>query len=133
MCQIHRKKISVTSCLPARKGACMQDIFGEQLKAQRNYLHKIIKEKREALEGAPEGRLRCKKNHDRQEYYCVTDCEDMSGRYLLADEKELVLSKIRAYDKSGYFLGDNLILTFETKNLPLDTREIDRIIHHFLI
>ena len=43
------------------------------------------------------------------------------------------LSKIRAYEKSGYFLGDNLILTFETKNLPLDTREIDRIIKHFLL
>ena len=267
----------------------MQDIFGEQLKEQRIYLHKIIEEKRRALEDAPKGRLRCKKNHERQEYYWVTDREDTIGRYLLADQQDLVknlaqkaydlkalgfaeeeykrlcalekyrsehpldsiyqkytpsrrelvdpllmtdeeytewwlnrkpehpasgfdkdspefftkknlrvrskseifiadrlddfllpfifefpiyligrgwvypdftvlnirlrkvyiwehlgkmddpgyvqdnLSKIRAYEKSGYFLGDNLILTFETKNLPLDTREIDRIIKHFLL
>ena len=43
------------------------------------------------------------------------------------------LAKIRAYERSGYFPGDNLILTFETKNLPLDTREIDRIINHYLL
>ncbi len=267
----------------------MQDIFGEQLKEQRIYLHKIIEEKRKALEGAPEGRLRCKKNHERQEYYWVTDREDTIGRYLLADQLDLVktlaqkaydlktlgfaeekykrlcalekyrsehplesvyqkyspsrrelvdpllmtdeeyiewwlsqepehpalgfdkdfpelftkknlrvrsksevfiadrlddfllpfifefpiyligrgwvypdftilnirlrkvyiwehlgkmddpgyvqdnLLKIRAYERSGYFPGDNLILTFETKNLPLDIRGIDRIINHFLL
>ena len=267
----------------------MQDIFGVQLSEQRNYLQKIIEEKRIALEVAPKGRLRCKKNHNRQEYYWVTGREDTSGRYLLANEEDLVkslaqkaydqkalefaegeykricalqdyrsahpldsicdryspsrrklvdplfmtdeeyvrwwlnreqehpalgfeqdapefftkknlrvrskseifiadrlddyllpfifefpiylegrgwvypdfcilnvrlrkvyiwehlgkmddpgyvqdnLAKIRAYEKSGYFPGDNLILTFETKNLPLDTREIDRIINHFLL
>ena len=267
----------------------MQDIFGEQLRERRNALHKIIEDKRNALATAPEGQLRCKKNHNRQEYYLIVERGDTTGRYLLADQAELVkelaqkaydlkaletaqeeykricalekyrsahpleticdryspsrralidplilpdeeyirwwlnrerehpalgfeqdapefftkknlrvrskseifiadrlddyllpfifefpiylegrgwvypdfmilnvrlrkvyiwehlgkmddpgyvqdnLAKIRAYEKSGFFPGDNLILTFETKNLPLDTREIDRIINHFLL
>ena len=77
----------------------MQDIFGEQLKEQRIYLHKIIEEKRRALEDAPKGRLRCKKNHERQEYYWVTDRENTIGRYLLADQQDLVMTLAqKAYD-----------------------------------
>ena len=77
----------------------MQDIFGEQLKEQRIYLHKIIEEKRRALEDAPKGRLRCKKNHERQEYYWVTDRENTIGRYLLVDQQDLVKTLAqKAYD-----------------------------------
>ena len=271
------------------KGDFMQDIFGEQLRVRQNELHKIIDDKRNALVDAPEGRLRCKNNHERNEYYLIVKRGDTTGHDLLADQAELVkklaqkqydqkiletaegefkriralekyrsahpletihdrycpsrrelvdplfmsdeeyiswwlnrkpewpalgfdkdfpsyytkknlrvrskseiflanrlddfllpfifefpiylegrgwvhpdftilnirlrkvyiwehlgkmddpgyvqdnLSKIRAYERSGYFLGDNLILTFETKTLPLDTREVDQIIRHFLL
>ena len=267
----------------------MQDLFGEQLKDRRNDLFTIIEDKRKALATAPMGQLRCKKNHHRQEYYQIVERGDTTGRYLLANQAELVkelaqkaydlktleyaqgeykricslekyrsahpleticdryspsrrqlidplilpdeefirqwlnrepehpmlgfendapefftkknlrvrskseifiadrlddyllpfifefpiylegrgwvypdfmilnvwlrkvyiwehlgkmddpgylqdnLAKIRAYERSGYFPGDNLILTFETKNLPLDTREIDKIINHYLL
>ena len=65
-------------------------------------LQKIIEEKRIALEVAPKGRLRCKKNHNRQEYYWVTGREDTSGRYLLANEEDLVKSLAqKAYDQKA--------------------------------
>ena len=80
----------------------MQDIFGVQLSEQRNYLQKIIEEKRIALVVAPKGRLRCKKNHNRQENYWVTGREDTSGRYLLANEEDLVKSLAqKAYDQKA--------------------------------
>ena len=265
----------------------MQDIFGDQLGNRKKYLQTIIGDKSSALQTAPEGRLRCKRNRDRQEYYWVVERGDSTGNYISKEQqdfarilaqkeydrkvlqaaegefrrivdlekyrsknalasvydqynpsrKELVdplflpddeyiewwigreheklgfeedateyyskknlrvrskseifiadrlddyvrpfiyeypiylegrgwthpdftilnirlrkvyiwehmgrmddpgylmdnLSKIRAYERSGYFMGDNLILTFETKNYPLDTREIDRLIEHYLL
>ena len=40
--------------------------------------------------------------------------------------------KIEAYERNGYFQGKNLILTFETKNEPFDTRRMDDIIDQYL-
>lgn len=34
--------------------------------------------------------------------------------------------KIRDYENSGYFLGDRLIVTFETLNCPLDVKSVER-------
>lgn len=43
------------------------------------------------------------------------------------------LAKIEAYQKNGYFLGDNLILTFETKDHPFDRRQIEAIARHYFL
>ena len=51
----------------------------------------------------------------------------------LMDEPEYVdnaIRKINGYEQNGIFLGENLIVTFETKNHPLSQREIERIIQH---
>ncbi len=40
--------------------------------------------------------------------------------------------KLTVYSESGYTQGNNLIMTFETKDMPLDTRMIDRMIDDFL-
>ena len=78
----------------------MQDIFGEQIKNQQEFLQTIIEEKRKALETAPEGRLRCKKTRGRQEYYWVDDRENATGRYILADQKELIKGLAqKSYDR----------------------------------
>ena len=43
------------------------------------------------------------------------------------------MAKIHAYEKNGYFPGKNLILTFETKKNPFDTRVIEEIAKQFLL
>ena len=43
------------------------------------------------------------------------------------------ISKLKSYEKEGYYMGDNLIVTFETKDSPIDTRQVDRLIKHFLM
>lgn len=43
------------------------------------------------------------------------------------------IGKVRAYQRNGYHLGDNLILTFETKDQPLDTREVENIVKHYFL
>lgn len=41
------------------------------------------------------------------------------------------VSRIRDYEKAGFFLGDKLIITEETSVTPLGTYEIERIISHY--
>ena len=41
--------------------------------------------------------------------------------------------RINMYQKNGFFHGDNLITTWETSSLPLNTKLIDSIIQHFLL
>ena len=41
--------------------------------------------------------------------------------------------KVSAYTYNGYFPGDNLIITSETAETPLNTQDINAIIRHFLI
>ena len=42
------------------------------------------------------------------------------------------VSKIHDYQKSSYFPGKNLIITFETKNTPLSTKQIEHIAREYL-
>ena len=41
--------------------------------------------------------------------------------------------KMSAYLSNDYYLGDHLILTLETKDLPLNTRHIKKIIEHYFL
>lgn len=41
------------------------------------------------------------------------------------------IQRVKEYEKSGIFVGDNLLLTEETSTLPLGTNEIEDIIRHF--
>ena len=43
------------------------------------------------------------------------------------------VAKIHAYEKNGYFPGKNLILTFETKDNPFDTKIIEDIAKQYLL
>ena len=50
-----------------------------------------------------------------------------------SDYREAFLAKIRAYAEAGIFLGDRLILTFETAATPLNLRMINLNIKHYLL
>lgn len=43
------------------------------------------------------------------------------------------ISKTRAYQLNGIFLGDKLIITEETENLPMNIREINSVIQYYFI
>ena len=43
------------------------------------------------------------------------------------------LEKIRLYEDNGIFIGEQLILTFESSEQPLDKREIELLIEKYLI
>lgn len=43
------------------------------------------------------------------------------------------VAKIHAYEKNGYFPGKNLILTFETRDNPFDTKIIEDIAKQYLL
>ncbi len=49
------------------------------------------------------------------------------------DYCEKALRKISAYQKDGYMLGQELIITYETSKTPLDTRAIQRIIDFYFL
>lgn len=46
---------------------------------------------------------------------------------------EKALRKIDAYQRNGYFLGDNFIATFESRNHPLDMRYLERLLDHYYL
>lgn len=46
---------------------------------------------------------------------------------------EHALSKLNMYQRNGYFLGEDLIITYETKQNPLNTRMLERILIHYLL
>ena len=46
---------------------------------------------------------------------------------------EKVLKKINSYEKSNYFPGDKLIITYESKAMPLRKQTIEEIIKQFLL
>ena len=48
------------------------------------------------------------------------------------DYMEKTIHKIRTYAKNDIIQGVNLILTFETGRIPLDPREIQKLIDQFL-
>lgn len=39
---------------------------------------------------------------------------------------ETAIKKIRTYENNGIYVGDRLILTFETKTTVLNTKDIER-------
>ena len=43
------------------------------------------------------------------------------------------LDKLESYEENGIFLGDNLILTRETSDSPLNTKQVWRTIEHYLL
>lgn len=43
------------------------------------------------------------------------------------------MRKLLDYDKAGYVLGENLILTMETAAMPLDVKRVDEIIQKYFI
>lgn len=43
------------------------------------------------------------------------------------------IAKINAYEKNGYYPGKNLILTFETRSNPFDSRKIEDIAKQYLL
>lgn len=49
------------------------------------------------------------------------------------DYAEENVAKLNAYEKNGYYPGKNLILTFETKGNPFDTRKIEDIAKQYLL
>lgn len=42
------------------------------------------------------------------------------------------ISKIRSYEKSGYYLGDRLLVTMETVNCPIDTKALEQVIEYVM-
>ena len=54
----------------------------------------------------------------------------------MMDDPEYVeksIKKIAMYERQGIFLGEGLIVTFESKNLPLNSKMVDCTIKHYLI
>ena len=49
------------------------------------------------------------------------------------DYAEKAIQKIFSYNMNGIYPGDKLILTSETKNVPINIRQINGIIQHFLL
>ena len=45
---------------------------------------------------------------------------------------ERSLRKISAYEEQGFFLGETLIITYETAKYPLDQKQLQRVIQRFL-
>ena len=46
---------------------------------------------------------------------------------------EKAVRKIGAYIRNGYYPGDRLIITCETSLTPLNTKELDMLIDHYLL
>ena len=54
----------------------------------------------------------------------------------LLDDPEYIarnLEKIDCYEENGIFLGDNLIITRETSEKPLNMKQVRRLIEHYLL
>ena len=47
--------------------------------------------------------------------------------------KSLCFSKSRLYESNGIFIGEQLIITFESSVQPLDKREFELLIEKYLI
>ena len=55
------------------------------------------------------------------------------GRMGDADYMEKVISKIALYEQNNIFIGDRLILTFETQKSPLNQKQIKNLIRHYFM
>lgn len=79
------------------------------LEMRENQLLQIKSKKEKAIENAPEGSLRICANGKRVQY------------------------KISLYEQNGIFVGDKLILTYETKAIPINQKHVATIIQHYLL
>lgn len=43
------------------------------------------------------------------------------------------IKKIKTFEKNGYFIGEQIILTYETKTHPLNMRVAERLIERYLL
>ena len=50
-----------------------------------------------------------------------------------SDYRSNALQRLKAYEASGYYLGCNLVVTFETTKQPLDTRTVNNLIKQFFV
>ena len=50
-----------------------------------------------------------------------------------ADYAEKTIPKIALYEQNNIFIGDKLILTFETQNHPLNQKQILNIVNHYFL
>ena len=55
------------------------------------------------------------------------------GRMHDVDYVQQAVKKISMYERNGYFVGKNMIVTYETEQNPLSSRTIERLIHEFLL
>lgn len=49
------------------------------------------------------------------------------------DYSEKAVKRIQSYEQNGFYQGDNLILTYETRQFPLNPKHIKNLISHFLL
>lgn len=54
------------------------------------------------------------------------------GMLSLEDYRDKNIRKIRAYENNGFFLGDGLIITAETQNVPLNRKQVENYIARYL-
>ena len=45
---------------------------------------------------------------------------------------EKMVQKVALYEKNGIFQGESLIVTYETRNSPINQKQVLKMIHHFL-
>ncbi len=69
----------------------------------------------------------CLNTQTRQEFYW-----EHCGRMDNPEYTTNMATRIAEYSKQGIFIGKNLILTMETAQSPLDTKEVERMINCFL-
>ncbi len=49
-----------------------------------------------------------------------------------AEYVDYALKKLNAYEENGIFAGDNLIVTYETKDIPVNQKTVNRMIERYL-
>jgi hypothetical protein len=45
---------------------------------------------------------------------------------------EKMVQKVALYEKNGIFQGESLIVTYETRNSPINQKQVLKMIQHFL-
>lgn len=72
----------------------------DRLKQRESILEQLIKDKQNAVECAPEGKLRISQSHGRTQYYYRLDPKDTIGTYIINDQKGLASDLAqKEYDK----------------------------------
>ena len=104
-----------------------------------NELTAKLEKANQMLENVPSGELRIKRHRGTIHYYNKTKKDGRTAHVYIRDcEKDYMLDKdhyigtnydrIAKYASAGILIGENLIITGETKDKPLSTKTIKRII-----